>query len=293
MLTARGDHEDRLAGVETGVNAYLTKPFSPRELLAIVRGNIRRSDVALAAAMRSQMASLETVAGGLAHEINNPLNYIKQSLSLIERDLGALETARAAGEDAKAEASRGRIGKFLETARSGVARIAGTVGVMQRYAKEGFNRAERVVDVFALARDAAAIVAPATGGRATIALDLHGDGRVVGVADELQQVVSNLIQNALEAAPEGVGRVRVRGAVEEGAVVLRVADNGPGVPPADRQRIFRPFFTTKDASRGLGMGLAIVWRVVQEHCGEILVTEAEGGGAMFVVRLPVAPEGAA
>jgi signal transduction histidine kinase len=220
MLTARGDLEDRLAGVETGVNAYLTKPFSTKELLATVRANIRRSDVAVSAAMRSQqMASLETVAGGLAHEINNPLNYIKQSLALIERDLSALAVEGPA---------RARVETFMKTARSGVTRISGTVALMQRYAKDGYSRAPQPVDLFAMTRDVVALVAPATGSRAEVSVEVSGSGEVEGVPDELQQVLSNLVQNAIEATPEGRGRVSVRGAVEGGFVVLRVTDNGPG-----------------------------------------------------------------
>jgi C4-dicarboxylate-specific signal transduction histidine kinase len=69
-------------------------------------------------------------------------------------------------------------------------------------------------------------------------------------------------------------------------VTLRVSDNGPGVAPEDRQRVFRPFFTTKEAGKGTGMGLAIVWRVLHEHRGSIAVTTGDEGGACFTVRLP-------
>jgi signal transduction histidine kinase len=175
---------------------------------------------------------------------------------------------------------------FMKTARSGVTRISGTVALMQRYAKEGYSRAPQPVDLFAMTRDVVAMVAPATGSRAEVSLDLPGGGDVEGVADELQQVVSNLVQNAIEASPEGRGRVAVRGAVEGDAVVLRVSDNGPGVPPEDRLRVFRPFFTTKEAGKGTGMGLAIVWRVLHEHRGTIAVTPSDEGGACFTVRLP-------
>lgn len=286
MLTARGDLEDRLAGVDTGVNAYLTKPFSPRELLATVRANIRRTDQTVQSVMRSQMASLETVAGGLAHEINNPLNYIKQSLTLIERDLNALGASSL--NEAQTEAARGRIENFLKTARSGVTRIGGTVALMQRYAKEGYNRSPQPLDLFAMTRDVAAIVGPATGSKGALQLSLDGVGAIEGVADELQQVVSNLVQNAIEASPEHVGRVVVRGRVDGDEVVLQVSDNGPGVAPENRRRVFRPFFTTKEAGKGTGMGLAIVWRVIAEHQGTIAITESELGGACFTVRIPMA-----
>ncbi len=284
MLTARGDLEDRLAGAETGVSAYLAKPFSPRELLATVRAHLRRSDLSLDASMQAQMASLETVSAGLAHEINNPLNYIKQAVVLIARDVDALVPPGAAADD-PAQQARARIGRFLDTARAGVARIGGTVGVMQRYAREGYTPTMGPVDLFALARDAAAVVGPATGNADALVLDLPGEGVVSGLADALQQVVTNLVQNALEAAPPEGGRVAVVGRIAEGWVILQVSDNGPGVAAADRARIFRPFFTTKDAGRGMGMGLSIVWRVVRAHGGSIVVGEADGGGALFTLRL--------
>jgi len=284
MLTARGDLEDRLVGVETGVSAYLAKPFSPRELLATVRSLLRRSDMSLEASMRAQMASLETVSAGLAHEINNPLNYIKQAVALIAREV---DTLGAVGTDDGATASsKARITRYLETARAGVARIGGTVGVMQRYAREGYASTAEVVDVFALTRDVAAVVGPATGGGVAITLDLVGEAQVSGLADALQQVVSNLVQNALEAAPREGGAVRVEGRRDGDWVTLQVSDNGPGVAPDDRARIFRPFFTTKEAGRGMGMGLSIVWRVARAHGGTVAVGEADGGGARFTLRLP-------
>lgn len=284
MLTARGDLEDRLIGVDTGVNAYLTKPFSARELLATVQNLLRSTDATVETLMKSQMNSLETVAGGLAHEINNPLNYIKQAMLLIEKDLGVLDAGEAT--EAARVAARARMHKMIETSRSGVKRISGTVALMQRYAREGFSRALQSVDVFALCHDVAAMVGPATGGRAKIELELDGTGLVHGVMDELQQVFSNLIQNAIEATPETGGVVRVRGTREHDAIVVVVQDNGSGVPASDRQKIFRPFYTTKSAGRGMGMGLSIVWRVVEEHRGQISVSDAPGGGASFVVRLP-------
>lgn len=284
MLTARGDLDDRLAGANTGVNAYLTKPFSARELLATVRNLLRISDTTVGMVMKSQMNSLETVAGGLAHEINNPLNYIKQSLVLIERDLGVLASDELPAPTRVATVARAR--QMLNTARSGTKRIMGTVALMQRYASEGFGRVLQSVNVFALVQDVVAIVGPATGGSVVITVDLDGEGVVHGVVDELQQVFSNLIQNAVEASPSQGGAVIIQGRRDAEAVIVTVLDNGPGVPPADRQRIFRPFFTTKDAGKGMGMGLSIVWRIVEEHHGKVTVTDGPDGGALFSVRLP-------
>jgi signal transduction histidine kinase len=104
------------------------------------------------------------------------------------------------------------------------------------------------------------------------------------VPEEFNQVVSNLLQNAIEASPEVGGLVKVRGFSEGESVVITVKDNGPGIRPEDLARIFTPFFTTKGPGRGMGMGLTIAWRVVQSLSGTL---EARPGpGAEFVLRVP-------
>jgi C4-dicarboxylate-specific signal transduction histidine kinase len=97
-------------------------------------------------------------------------------------------------------------------------------------------------------------------------------------------VLSNLVQNAIEAAPAPGGLVCIRGYREDETVVISVKDNGPGVRSEDAQRIFTPFFTTKGPGRGMGMGLTIAWRVVQSLGGTLEVKP--GLGAEFVLRIP-------
>jgi signal transduction histidine kinase len=110
---------------------------------------------------------------------------------------------------------------------------------------------------------------------------------VQGYAGELNQVWTNLLDNAIDAVEPGVGRVTVRAAVEDDAVVVEVRDNGSGIPPEIRDRIWEPFFTTKDVGRGTGLGLDIVRRIVEQHSGQTLVTSSPGD-TRFTVRLPLA-----
>jgi signal transduction histidine kinase len=125
-----------------------------------------------------------------------------------------------------------------------------------------------------------------------IAVDLaEGLPPVRGVAAELNQVWANLIDNALDAAPQS-GSVEVTARVEAGAVVVRVVDDGPGIPPDIRDRIFDPFFTTKDVGKGTGLGLDIVRRLVDRHEGDIEVV-SRPGRTEFCVSLPVAGRGEA
>ena len=116
-----------------------------------------------------------------------------------------------------------------------------------------------------------------------------------GHPHQLEQVVLNLLSNARDAVDEraemeGTGydkRIWIRTRAENQAVVIEVEDNGVGMDDATRQRLFEPFFMTKDADRGTGLGLSIIYAIVRNHDGEIAVESEQGVGTMFRVMLPV------
>jgi signal transduction histidine kinase len=281
MLTAKGDLGDRVAGLETGVSAYLAKPFSPRELLTQARALVKAQGNTADLVLSQRMDSLEIVAGGLAHEINNPLNYLKNALARIRLDVQSIAEGKAT-DLPKVEK---RMAELFDIAESGIKRITGTVELMSSYGKAGYSRQLRQHDVFAAARETVALVLPATGRAVRVELDFSGEGLIECVPEELNQVISNLVQNAIEASPDVGGHVRVRGYIdEEDRLVLSVKDNGPGVKPEDAARVFTPFFTTKGPGRGMGMGLTICWRVVQALGGALQVVP--GPGAEFIMRVP-------
>jgi signal transduction histidine kinase len=104
---------------------------------------------------------------------------------------------------------------------------------------------------------------------------------------ELNQVWTNLIDNAIDAM-EGHGELLVRTEAEFGGVLVEIRDTGPGIPPEIRDRVFEPFFTTKPVGEGTGLGLDMVYRIVQKHHGQVRV-ESKPGRTSFEVRLPFAP----
>jgi signal transduction histidine kinase len=110
-----------------------------------------------------------------------------------------------------------------------------------------------------------------------------------GFGGELNQVWANLIDNALDAAPASGGRIDVSATVEQRFIVVRVVDNGPGIPEAVQARVFEPFFTTKPVGEGTGLGLDIARRIVSRHEGS-LEFETEPGRTEFRVVLPFADE---
>jgi signal transduction histidine kinase len=110
---------------------------------------------------------------------------------------------------------------------------------------------------------------------------------IQAVQGQLEQVLINLITNAVHAVESG-GKVTVRALTSGPAsVLIEVADSGPGVPEDDRQKIFEPFFTTKPDGKGTGLGLPIVRNIIDQHGGEITVSRSDLGGASFRVVLPI------
>jgi CheY-like chemotaxis protein len=128
-------------------------------------------------------------------------------------------------------------------------------------------------------------------GNIDIQLDLLPDlPDITGDADQLTQVVTNLILNAAQAMEgwEGPRRLTIGSRSANGKVILSVADTGPGVPQEIRTRVFEPFFTTKSNKGGTGVGLSLCLNIVASHGGHVLIQDTEGGGATFVIELPVA-----
>jgi len=292
MLTARSDLDDRVAGLDVGVNAYVTKPFAPKELLSTVRSLLSSQESTAELMLSQQSASLESIAGGLAHEIRNPLNYIKSAVTSIHRDTEGVTAKLRAGVPLSAaeqqqmtEASL-RMAKMFDTVQSGVKRIGGTVDLMLRYSREGYTRVLQPYDVYRAINDVLGIVVPATGSDAKIETSFAGDGTLECVPDEIHQVLTNVIQNALEATAPGHGVVAIAGRSEGDELVVTVKDNGVGIDPDVQNRIFTPFFSTKDVGRGTGMGLTISRRCIVALGGTINVRSQPGAGAEFTIRLP-------
>jgi signal transduction histidine kinase len=111
-------------------------------------------------------------------------------------------------------------------------------------------------------------------------------GRVRGYAGQLQQVFMNILTNAAQAVDDRTGRIRIETAQIGKDVVVRIADDGPGIAPEVLPRIFDPFFTTKDVGQGSGLGLSIVHGIVERHGGRIDVESALGRGTTFTLTLP-------
>jgi len=296
MLTARNEIESRISGLQAGVDAYLGKPFSTKELVSTVRSLVRHQERTADLVLSQKMDSIETIAGGLAHEIGNPLNYVKNALQLVQKDTQRLMDAvkhqtKPRDVDLDVDAMGRRTQKLFEVAEGGVRRIAATVDLMMRYSRNGFSRVHQPHDVYAAALEALNVLKPSLGKPLDVVTSFEGQPLVSCVPEELNQVLSNLIQNAAEAAPADGARLEIRGWNDDGMLWLSVRDNGPGIGPENLNQVFDAFFTTKDTGAGMGLGLTIAQRVARALGGCITVQSELGDGTVFTLRVPclVAP----
>jgi signal transduction histidine kinase len=211
----------------------------------------------------------------LAHDLRTPLTRLRGTAELALGDGGNPAEARSALADCVDETDR--VLHLLEVLLDVSAAEAGALSL----------RRERV-DLRALASRAADLYREvAEQKNIRIDLDLPAQAEMQGDPVRLGQALSNLVDNALKYTPEG-GRVTVGAAVEPGAVTLTVSDNGPGVPAAERDAVWRRLYRG-DASRsqrGWGLGLALVRAVAEAHGGSAEVGDAPGGGARFQMRFP-------
>ncbi len=234
--------------------------------------------------LADRMASLGSLAAGVAHEINNPLAYVHTSLDVA---LGELE---ALGAEAGSEVRRAV--EALERARSGAGRVREIVRDLKTLSRADDEPAAEAVDVNALLDATLALAARAIDRRARLVRERGPIPAARATRGRLGQVLLNLLLNAADAIPEGAAdrhRVRVGTSTDaEGRAVIEVGDTGPGVPAEIARRIFDPFFTTKPVGAGTGLGLSICHRIVSELGGEISFTSEPGAGTTFRVVLPAA-----
>ncbi|HQU69958.1 MAG TPA: ATP-binding protein [Albidovulum sp.] len=251
------------------VNRLIEAEVAERRL---TEAELRRTQSDLVQA--GKLAALGQMSAALSHEINQPLaaarNYADSAAILIER-----------GDAARAKDNIGQILSLIDR-MAVIARHLRHVARKPDAPLKDINLTEAVVEALALVGPRLA------GGRITVSLpdDLP---LVRGGPVRLQQVLVNLLSNAADAV-EGVGgaQIAVSADVVAGRVLLKVQDNGPGVPAAIADRIFDPFFTTKRVGSGLGLGLSISYNIMKDFGGDLRVANAPGGGAVFTVELNIA-----
>jgi signal transduction histidine kinase len=236
----------------------------------------------------ARLAAVGELAAGIAHEINNPLAYINANLrALRDQWLTLAEAWHLEREKPRFDEVFEDGLDMLDESLEGVDRTAAIVRDVRAFSHAGAGARERL-DPHALVERALRVADPHLRQRATVVRELAPVPCVEGVRRELEQVLLNLVLNAVQALADE-GTIRVRTVLRGEEVVLSVSDDGCGIAPELLDRIFDPFFTTKPAGEGTGLGLSISHEIVRRHGGRIEVRSQPGRGSEFLVLLPAAP----
>jgi PAS domain S-box-containing protein len=262
-----------------------------------------------------KLAGLGQMVAGVAHEINNPLAFVSNNVAVLQRDVRALSQLLklyAQAEGLLEQHNAQLLADIRDLAqRMDLTYMMSNLDEMLARSREGLRRIQQIVkDLREFARLDAADLQEADinhGIESTLNI-VRGVAKKKQVALEMElspiplvacypakvnQVVMNLVTNAIDACPTEGGKVIVRTARCDGdAIRIEVIDNGSGIPPEVRQRIFDPFFTTKAIGQGTGLGLSISYGIVQDHGGRIDLESEVGKGTRFAVTLPLHPTAA-
>ena len=295
ILTARADEDSKMQALDAGVTDFLTKPFASSELAARCRNLLsqRQLQQHLAAKSReleaaleqiketeaqlvhqAKMASLGQLSSGLMHEINNPLNFANTAAHLLGKRLDKIQI-----ED------RELLNLPLRDLQDGIRRVADIISSLRSFIHPDTSNFDGVMLREAIESSAKFVQIPA---EIELTITIANDLKVWGNRNQLIHLFINLLQNAADslhekAAPEK--KIRVEAALQNRQILLTCEDNGKGIKTAEKEKVFDAFFTTKPVGSGVGLGLNISYRIVQNHQGTIRVESQENEFCRFIITL--------
>jgi len=329
FLSANGDADSKVCGFACGGIDFVTKPFQADELLARVSTHLnlqsvqrhildknRELETLLADVKQLQsqliqsekMASLGTMAAGVAHEINTPIGYVNSNFSTLETYITELFELLALyqsvevnlSDPALVEAIQAKkqaidfaylhddLPDLIKESRQGLARVTSTVLNLKNFSHAGTG--EKVwCDLQVELDNTLGVAWNEIKHKAEIVREYTPVPQVYAVLSHIGQVLMNLLVNATHAI-EKSGTIWVRTGCDERWVWVDIQDSGAGMLPEIQARIFDPFYTTKPLGQGTGLGLSLSLGIIEKHQGRIQVTSAPGRGSTFRVMLPRQPD---
>jgi two-component system NtrC family sensor kinase len=244
-----------------------------------------------------KLASVGQLAAGVAHEINNPIGFIRSNLSTAQ---SYVQKFQLLAEQIKSSSDLALLGAWknadldfvledfpslLQESVSGADRVARIVSDLKSFSSVD-QAEEEIVDLNDNIRSACNVAASQINSRAELKLSLGELPRLRCKAGHLSQVFLNLLLNAAHAMKQR-GEIHIQSGVENGQIVIRFIDTGCGIPPEILARIFDPFFTTNDVGAGTGLGLTVSRDIIVAHGGSIDVSSEPDQGSTFTIHLPI------
>lgn len=253
-----------------------------------------------------KMASLGQLVAGIAHEINNPVNFIANSVAPLQEALGdfakIVEMRKGGATIEEIDEYAGEVGlddaidqmrKALELIKTGSTRTKAIVLQLRNFSR--LDEAEmKDADVHEGIDGSLALLNYKVKDKIEVVREYGQVGRILCYPGQLNQVFMNILANAVHAIEakksDERGRILIKTRREDGKVIVQISDTGTGIPSSVMPKIFDPFFTTKDKERGTGLGLSISHGIVEKHGGRIDVRTEMGKGTEFVITLPIQVE---
>ncbi|MCB0368459.1 MAG: hypothetical protein KDD45_03220 [Bdellovibrionales bacterium] len=262
---------------------------------------------------QEKMASLGVLAAGVAHEINNPLSFISGNIEVLTSYVDAMKTMIDLYEKVTTSIvenmnqqdtnsypelsnlrKREKIDfilndtqKLIGESRAGVERIANIVSALKKFSKAEDGK-PKFIDINEEINNVLTLLNNQIAGKGCkINLHLTNIPKLKLESFGLNQVFSNLIMNSIQAVKNNEGVIDIGGSVVDENLILIFKDNGAGIPKENINKIFNPFFTTRNLGEGSGLGLSISYGIVQKHKGQILVSSELGTGTIFKIIIPV------
>lgn len=251
-----------------------------------------------------KMASLGILTAGVAHEINNPINFVSANVEPLQQDIqdmlqivSGYETVIARYtltdkfkevEDLKKELDYGlligEINQLLRGIKEGATRTSDIVKGLRNFSRLDENEM-KPVNVNDGIESTLLVLSNQLKNKVKVTKDLGKVDEILGFPGKLNQVFMNVINNAFQAIP-GNGEIKIKTFMAAGNVVISIEDNGIGMTEEVKNRVFEPFFTTKKVGAGTGLGLSISYGIIKDHNGDIAVESKPGIGTTFIIALP-------
>jgi signal transduction histidine kinase len=266
VLTALSSTDNVLDAYSAGADDFVTKPFHSRVLVARINAQLKLRALGFQIADQARLATAGMLAGGVSHEVKNPLNAIANAARLLPnaKDRPELEL------------------KLLDIIILGAKRIEDIVNSLEEHVHPAEGAEALPCDLKSGVESSLRLLEHKMNG--VLVHAEYGSTRpVLALARELNHVFLNLLDNAVRA---GSSNIWIRLEDSEASVQLSISDDGPGVAPESAELIFEPFFTTRAVGQGMGLGLYLSRRIVESCGGRLQYRPRQAGGAEFLVELP-------